>query len=185
MSATRSGAGLNFRSAGTLRRTGALSRRSDVWHPLRRVRQQRRRLFRCSVSQRLVVEREPRRRVWPRRREARFIRRRDTNAARPDLQRHRAARFHRARIGTLLSARLGWRWRGGGSVYVFGDHLLDDDFAYKRIDRRILGVPGPLGRARSVRAPNLPGERSGTSPRVALRWNGLAHTGAVAPAFAT
>lgn len=48
---------------------------------------------------------------------------------------------------SLLSARCGWRWREGVSVYVQGDNLLDDDFAYARIDRRLFGVSGALGHA--------------------------------------
>lgn len=52
---------------------------------------------------------------------------------------------------TLLSARIGWRWQNGLSVYAQGENLLDDDFAYTRIDRRIFGVPGPVGRASQPR----------------------------------
>lgn len=52
---------------------------------------------------------------------------------------------------SLLSGRCGWRWRNGLSVFVQGDNLLDDDFAYARIDRRIFGVAGPLGRASQPR----------------------------------
>ncbi len=46
---------------------------------------------------------------------------------------------------TLLSARLGWRWKNGASIYVFGENLLDDDFAYTRIDWRVFGSPSPVG----------------------------------------
>lgn len=52
---------------------------------------------------------------------------------------------------SLLSARCGWRWRRGLSVFLEGKNLLDDDFAYTRIDRRVFGVPGPLGRASEPR----------------------------------
>jgi len=52
---------------------------------------------------------------------------------------------------SLLSGRCGWRWRRGVSVYLQGENLLDDDFAYARIDRRVFGVPGPLGRASQPR----------------------------------
>ena len=37
------------------------------------------------------------------------------------------------------------------SVYLEGQNLLDDDFAYTRIDQRVFGVPGPLGRASQPR----------------------------------
>lgn len=50
-----------------------------------------------------------------------------------------------------LSGRCGWRWRRGVSVYLEGQNLLDDDFAYTRIDQRVFGVPGPLGRASQPR----------------------------------
>jgi iron complex outermembrane receptor protein len=53
---------------------------------------------------------------------------------------------------TLLSGQLGWRWRNGLSLFVQGENLLDDDFAYTRIDRRIFGVPGPVGRASEPRS---------------------------------
>jgi iron complex outermembrane recepter protein len=52
---------------------------------------------------------------------------------------------------SLLSGRIGWRWRNGLSVYVQGENLLDDNFAYARIDRRVFGVAGPLGRASQPR----------------------------------
>lgn len=52
---------------------------------------------------------------------------------------------------SLLSGRVGWRWRPGRSVYLQGENLLNDDFAYARIDRRIFGVAGPLGRASQPR----------------------------------
>ncbi len=52
---------------------------------------------------------------------------------------------------SLLSSRCGWRWRNGVSVYLQAENLLGDDFAYTRIDRRVFGVPGPLGRASQPR----------------------------------
>jgi iron complex outermembrane receptor protein len=48
---------------------------------------------------------------------------------------------------TLLSARLGWRWRSGLSLYAYGENLLDDRYAYARIDRRLVGQTEPVGRA--------------------------------------
>ncbi|HUR57859.1 MAG TPA: TonB-dependent receptor [Opitutaceae bacterium] len=59
--------------------------------------------------------------------------------------------FSRLEARSLLSGRIGWRWRRGVSVYLEGENLLDDDFAYARIDRRVFGVPGPLGRASEPR----------------------------------
>jgi len=52
---------------------------------------------------------------------------------------------------TLLSARLGWRWRSGASIQVFGENLLDDDFAWSRADWRIFGVSEPVGRVSQPR----------------------------------
>jgi hypothetical protein len=37
------------------------------------------------------------------------------------------------------------------SVYLQVENLLNDDFAYTRIDRRVFGVQGPLGRASQPR----------------------------------
>lgn len=59
-----------------------------------------------------------------------------------------------------LSGRCGWRWRSGVSVYLQGENLLDDDFAYARIDRRIFGLPGPLGRASQPRTIGMGAEFS-------------------------
>jgi iron complex outermembrane receptor protein len=59
--------------------------------------------------------------------------------------------FSRLEARSLLSGRIGWRWRRGVSVYLEGENLLDDDFAYARIDRRVFGVSGPLGRASQPR----------------------------------
>ncbi len=52
---------------------------------------------------------------------------------------------------TLLSAKLGWRWRSGASLMVFGENLLDDKFAYTRLDWRIFGVATPVGRVSQPR----------------------------------
>lgn len=60
-------------------------------------------------------------------------------------------KFSALEARSLLSGRCGWRWRNGVSVYLQGENLLDDDFAYTRIDRRVFGVPGPLGRASQPR----------------------------------
>lgn len=61
---------------------------------------------------------------------------------------------------SLLSARCGWRAPNGVSVYLQGENLLDDDFAYARIDRRVFGVATPLGIASPPRALEIGAEWS-------------------------
>ncbi len=45
----------------------------------------------------------------------------------------------------LLSARVGYRW-DKWNLYIYRGNLLDQDFAYSRVDQTTFSAPNPVGR---------------------------------------